>query len=109
MRIIFNRFLKLLKIYNMNMYQYIINQTHEYVDLMNVIKFNFDTTKYLTKNKDLNGIINGHWYPCFCGFAKYGGILQEKFDLLDLIAFNTDTIKNPNIIIVGKELRIPMN
>ena len=89
MRIIFNRFLKLLKIYNMDIYQYITNRSYEDVDLMNVIKLNFDTTKYLTENKDLNGIINGHWYPCFCEFATYGGILQEKFDLIDLIKFNT--------------------
>lgn len=27
----------------------------------------------------------------------------------DLIAFNTDTIGNPNLIIAGKELRIPQN
>jgi hypothetical protein len=73
----------------MDMYQYIINRTHEYVYLMDVIKLNFDTTKYLTKNKDLNSIINEHWYPCFYGFATYGGILQEKFDLIDLVKFNT--------------------
>ena len=89
MRIIFNRFLKLLKIYDMDMYQYITNRSHEDVNLMDVIELNFDTTKYLTKNKDLNSIINGHWYPCFCGFAKYGGILQEKFNLIDLVKINT--------------------
>jgi hypothetical protein len=89
MRIIFNRFLKLLKIYDMDMYQYITNRAHEYVNLMDVIEGHFSASHYRTKEKDLDYLINKYWYPCFCEFAKYDGILLKKFCITELIKFNT--------------------
>lgn len=70
------------------MYQYITNRLHEDVDLMGVIEQSFYATHYYTKEKDLNYIINRYWYPCFCEFAKYDGILLEKFGFTELIKFN---------------------